>query len=101
MVGWHASARLEDAANVAAVLDHVVIVRSPRPGAALAGVAQDQRPTDGLAYLFFTHRNLASRVATAFRWRNHAAARYFYLQGDISVRSSIHDPDRILCRALG
>src|SRR5215216_7711693 len=42
VIGWHARPRFEDAPNITPVVDHVVVVWSPCPRAALAGVAQDQ-----------------------------------------------------------
>jgi hypothetical protein len=56
-IGWSSRPRLEDAPNVPAVSDHVVIVRPPCPGLALAGVAQNERPADLCRVHLFVFRH--------------------------------------------
>src|SRR5215207_11054552 len=46
---------LEDAPDAPAVLDHVVVIRSPRLGAALASMTQNERPADQFLIRHETH----------------------------------------------
>jgi hypothetical protein len=55
LIWRRAGPRLENAPNVPAALDGIVVVGSPRPGAAFAGVVQHERPGDRLAYVLFSH----------------------------------------------
>ena len=55
-----------NAADVPAAAHHVVIVRAPRPGAAVAGVAQDKPPAERLAYRFFFQPQAGSTHGEVF-----------------------------------
>src|SRR5262249_36757878 len=74
---WYASTRLEDAADVAAILHHVPIVWSPVPKTALAGVAQDE--LGGALRGLFHHGNRCCWHLSCLRDRTARATAHIFV----------------------
>lgn len=66
--------RVEDATDVAALVDNVPIVRAPRPRYALARVAKDQRPADQLLGPRRLFTKIGGCVAEGPKWTNGVGA---------------------------
>jgi hypothetical protein len=65
----HAAARLEDAANVAPLgVNHIPVVWAPRPGAALAGVAEEELGSGGLTGIALSDTPCCTGLAFSCSW---------------------------------